>query len=124
MPLWLQTIAVAAGGAAGAAARLLVSKISATYLSPAFPSGTLVVNAAGSLLLGLLSGLALARTGVPMAVRLLVGVGFCGAFTTFSTFAVETLATRSVGLAILNIALNNILSIGLAAAGLYVGVRI
>lgn len=124
MPVWLQAMAVAAGGAVGAVARFAVSKMSASYLNPAFPSGTLLVNAAGSLLLGLLTGFALARTGVPMAVRLLRGVGFCGAFTTFSTFAVETLGTRSVGLAILNIALNNILSIGLAAVGLYVGVRI
>lgn len=123
MPIWLQTLAVAAGGAAGSVARFAMSKASASFLGTAFPYGTLIVNAAGSLLLGLVTGLALGRVGVPMAVKLLVGVGFCGAFTTFSTFAVETLANRAVGLAVLNVALNNLVSIGLAALGLYVGVR-
>ncbi|MPZ67712.1 MAG: fluoride efflux transporter CrcB [Pseudonocardiaceae bacterium] len=121
--MWLHVLAVAAGGAAGATARFLVTKASATYLGTAFPYHTLFVNVVGSLLLGAITGLALGRVAVPETVRLLVGVGFCGAFTTFSTFAVETLVDQSVEAMILNVTLNNVLSIGAAALGLYVGMR-
>jgi CrcB protein len=123
VPAWLQALLVGVGGAAGAMARFGVSKLSASVLGTTFPYGTLIVNAAGSLLLGLLTGLALGRFDVPTAVKLLVGVGFCGAFTTFSTFAVDTLASRGLGLTLLNVALNNLVSIGLAGLGWYVGVR-
>lgn len=53
-----------------------------------FPLGTLVINVAGSLLLSLLTTLALGRA-VPADVKLILGTGFCGAFTTFSTFEFE-----------------------------------
>jgi CrcB protein len=121
--MWFHVLLVAIGGAAGAAARFLVTKASATHLGTAFPYHTLFVNVLGSFLLGVITGLALGRVAVPETVRLLVGVGFCGAFTTFSTFAVETLVDRSVQAVILNVALNNILSIGTAALGLYLGMR-
>lgn len=123
MEMWLQVLLVAAGGAAGSVARFLVSKASASFLGTAIPYGTLVVNIAGSLLLGFLTGLALGGTAVPDAVRLLIGVGFCGAFTTFSTFAVETINDRPIEFMILNITLTNMLSIGAAAFGLYTGMR-
>lgn len=121
--MWIHVLLVAAGGAAGSVARFLVAKASASYLGTAFPYGTLFVNVAGSFLLGFLTGLALERATASENVRLLVGVGFCGAFTTFSTFAVETLNDRSVGFMILNITLTNILSIAAAAIGLYTGMR-
>lgn len=124
MPSWIQALAVAAGGAAGAVARFAVSKAGTAYIGTGFPYPTLIVNAAGSLLLGLLTGFALGRADVPMALQLLVGVGFCGAFTTFSTFAVETLVSRGVGPAIVNIVVNNVVSIALAALGLHAGARV
>lgn len=122
--MWFQALLVAVGGAAGAVARFLVTKISASYPGAAFPYHTLFVNVVGSFILGAVVGLALGRFAVSEPVRLLVGVGFCGAFTTFSTFAVETLANRSVGAVLLNVSLNNVLSIGAAALGLYLAMRI
>lgn len=104
-------------------ARFLVTKASVTYLGTAFPYSTLFVNIVGSFILGVIAGMALGRIAVPETVRLLVGVGFCGAFTTFSTFAVEALVDRPMEIMVLNVTLNNILSIGAAALGLYIGVR-
>lgn len=124
VPTWSEALAVAVGGAAGSVARFAVSKASASHLGTAFPYGTLMVNGTGSLLLGLLTGLALGRLSVPAVVKLLVGVGFCGAFTTFSTFAVETLTTRPAGFAVVNVVVNNTVSIGFAALGLYAGLRV
>ena len=79
---------VALGGAVGAAVRFVV----AHHLDSRVPWGTLLVNVAGSFLLGLWSGLAL--EGNAMA---LLGVGFCGGFTTYSAFAVQTHARGWAG---------------------------
>lgn len=116
--MWVHILAVAAGGAVGSVARFLVVEVSASQLGRAFPYGTLIVNIVGSFVLGLITGLVVSRAGLSMTVRMLVGVGFCGAFTTFSTYAVETLLQRPFGLALLNLLLHNALSIGAAAAGL------
>ncbi|KUK47235.1 MAG: protein crcB, partial [Actinobacteria bacterium 66_15] len=81
---------VAVGGAAGASARYAVS-LCTHAASGAFPWSTLGVNVAGSFLLGLLT--AVLPEGVAgERLRLLVGVGALGGFTTFSTFSVEALA--------------------------------
>ena len=87
MPL---AVAVALGGAAGTLARWwiggLVQEASAT-----FPTGTLAINVAGSLLLGFLARYLL-ETSAPPELRMALTVGLCGGFTTFSTFSYETLA--------------------------------
>jgi CrcB protein len=54
-----------------------------------FPWGTLVINVSGSLLLGVITGLAL-HHGLSASDKIVVGTGFCGAYTTFSTFSFET----------------------------------
>jgi fluoride exporter len=77
------------GGALGAGGRYLVSRATLAAFGPALPWGTLAVNLAGGLLMGLLVG-ALARAGVGEAWRLFLGVGVLGGFTTFSAFALET----------------------------------
>ncbi|WP_168453829.1 fluoride efflux transporter CrcB [Sphingopyxis microcysteis] len=77
------------GGAIGAGARHLVGQAMLARLGPGFPWWTLAINIAGSLLMGLLIG-ALARgDGVNDTLRLFVGVGVLGGFTTFSSFSME-----------------------------------
>lgn len=76
-------------GAVGAPVRYLVDRWIAGLAGGLFPWGTFVVNATGSLVLGFLTGLALYH-GFPRTPRVVLGTGFCGAYTTFSTFTVET----------------------------------
>jgi CrcB protein len=83
--------AVALGGALGAVARYQLSLWVHARWPSAFPTGTLVVNLIGCLLLGVLAGLVEARMVVSPTTRLFLGVGLLGAFTTFSTFELETL---------------------------------
>lgn len=88
-----ELIAVATGGAAGSMARYALSTlVAAGSAGCGFPLGTFAVNAAGSLLIGIV----LAAELPPAAVRLLA-VGFCGGFTTFSTFSADTLRLLRAG---------------------------
>jgi len=83
-------LAVAVGGAAGAACRYIVDFVVSQRSGGVFPWGTWTVNMAGSVLLGLLAGLAAGRVDSPLWQVAATG-GFCGAFTTFSTLMYETL---------------------------------
>jgi fluoride exporter len=76
------------GGAIGAGARHLVGSLTLARFGPGFPWGTLSVNLAGGLLMGLLAGW-LARAGGSEATRLFLAVGVLGGFTTFSAFSLE-----------------------------------
>lgn len=82
---------VGLGGFLGANARYWLGIWIQHALGIAFPCGTLTINVTGSFLLGLLLGLPWGGSGAE-AARLLLGAGFLGAYTTFSTFSVETLA--------------------------------
>ncbi len=87
-----QILAVALGGSFGAVFRFLVSTGIYQWLGRGFPYGTLVVNIIGSFLLGLLTeALVVQRIGFAHDYRFAILVGFIGAFTTFSTFSLETL---------------------------------
>ena len=81
----------------GALARHGVSTAVAAAVGPRFPFGTLIVNIAGSFVMGWLYALFAERMQVTPELRLLVMTGLLGAFTTFSTFSVETLALVQAG---------------------------
>jgi CrcB protein len=114
---WVEFLAAAA---IGAPARFLVDEFVQHATGRAFPWGTSVINVTGSLLLGFLSGLVLYHAVSP-DVRLVLGTGFCGAYTTFSTFAFETVRlaeTDRKRASIGNVALNTIGGLAAAATGL------
>ncbi|TFV55355.1 CrcB family protein [Geodermatophilus sp. DF01-2] len=110
---------VAAGALIGAPLRLLVIRLAARGgRDPA--RGTLLVNVAGSALLGVLLGTA----GTSPAALALVGTGFCGAVTTFSTFGADVLRLveqRALARALGHLAATVVLGLGAAAAGYMLG---
>lgn len=83
-------LAVTIGGGAGAAMRYIMAGLVQQWTSDEFPYGTLVVNILGSLLLGFIVQIAESKTGPGPWLRLLLTVGLCGGFTTFSTFSLES----------------------------------
>jgi CrcB protein len=119
-----QTLAIAVGGALGALGRYWVSNGIHALLGRGFPYGTLVVNLLGSLAMGWLYVLLVERLNVTPEVRGAIMVGFLGAFTTFSTFSLETLALLEQGdhwKAGLNIVLSVAACIAAAWAGIVLG---
>jgi fluoride exporter len=80
---------VGIGGAIGSIARYLAIKGIDEKLHSPFPYGTLTVNVIGSVILGFILGLVMNRPDARDELRLFVGTGICGGFTTFSTFALE-----------------------------------
>jgi CrcB protein len=92
----LAWVAFVGAGAVGAPVRYLVDGFVSDRVEGAFPWGTFVINVTGSLLLGLLTGLSLYHA-FPKTPRVVVGTGFCGAYTTFSTFSFETIRLLEEG---------------------------
>lgn len=86
---WVQVASVAVGGSFGAVSRLLVGRLLA---GGSFPWTTVVINLAGCFALGLLLGATHDAVPSHRALRVALGTGFLGAFTTFSTFSVEAVA--------------------------------
>ena len=112
------------GGALGAVCRFLVSRL-AERLSRPLPWATFLVNIAGALLLGLLAG---AGGALPGWLGALVGTGFCGALTTYSTFGYETVRLARTGpagrgWALLNVAATLVVGLGAASLGWLLATR-
>ncbi len=100
---------IALGGAFGACLRFFVTNTVDSWFGKHFPFGTLTVNVVGSFLLVILYGLIEHGDWAEFPYRALIGVGLLGAFTTFSTFSLETLTLLENGLwekAVVNILLN------------------
>ncbi len=113
-------VLVAIGAAIGGVLRYAISQI--TSPNGGFPWTTLGINVVGSFLLGIVIALA-SRQMMTEEMRVLLAIGFCGGFTTFSTFSAETLAlakARQYLEAISYIASSNILGI----CGVYIGLRL
>ncbi len=121
----LECCLIGAGGFVGAICRYGVAALSKQLWETSFPIGTLIANVVGCFLIGLLIGSG--QDEANRNLKLLFGVGFLGALTTFSTFGAETvghLNEQSYGLAAGNVVVN--VGVGLAAvmAGIWLGKKL
>ncbi len=116
---WLVWVGVAFLGGCGALARFGLTLLVADRLHPHLPVGTLAVNVSGAFLLGLLAG-----ASIEADARLLLGAGLLGAYTTFSTWMVETQRIGEAGrrrIAVANVVLSIASGLAAAALGRWIG---
>ena len=117
----LDFLAISAGAIAGANLRYWMSRYAVRLLGPVFPFGTLTINVLGSFVLGFFLVWTTERVIVDPRWRLLIAVGFCGGYTTFSSYAYETMAFFEQGQWLLmgaNFLGNNLLACVAALAGM------
>ncbi|MDB4906647.1 MAG: crcB [Gemmatimonadetes bacterium] len=114
---------VALGSAIGGMARFLLSGAAQARWPDGLPWGTLIINVGGSLLIGALLRSSLDGPGIAPGVRALLAVGFCGGFTTFSTFSWETAVMLREG-ELTRAALYTALSVTLSIAATFAGFRL
>ncbi|WP_296592083.1 fluoride efflux transporter CrcB [Methylophaga sp.] len=119
----LQLFAIAVGGAVGAILRFAMSNWVYKLFGRDFPYGTLAVNVLGSLLIGVLFILLIEKLAVAAEWRAGLLVGLLGAFTTFSTFSLETFTLMENG-AFIKAGLNVFLSVVLCLAATWLGISL
>ncbi|SDP20745.1 camphor resistance protein CrcB [Nakamurella panacisegetis] len=118
----VEYLVVAAGAAVGAPLRYLTDRTVQARHDSLFPWGTFTVNVVGSLILGVLTGATLAGGG--STLRLLIGTGFCGALTTYSTLSFETvrlIEQRARFFAVANMLGTVVAGLGAAVVGFTLG---
>ncbi len=111
---------VSLGGICGACSRYFLSRFTAKILGTGLPWGTLFINISGSFILGLFLIYTTERAFVDPRWRLLIAIGFCGAYTTFSSYAFESIVYFQQGNWALfagNILANNLLCLGAILGG-------
>ena len=112
---------ISLGAIAGANARYFIGRYATKILGPEFPFGTMFINVTGSVIVGFFVIWATERVSLDPRWRLLVVVGFCGAFTTFSSYAFETMSfvdRGHWGLALANFVGSNLLCLAAALGGM------
>ena len=117
----LDFLAISLGAVVGANLRYWMSRGAVRLVGPAFPFGTLVINVLGSFVVGFFVVWTTERAVVDPRWRLLMVVGFCGGYTTFSSFAYETMAYFEQGQWLLmtaNFLSNNLLAFAATLAGM------
>lgn len=115
----MTVLLLALAGGLGAAARFVIDGLIRGRFRTAIPWATITINVSGSLLLGFIGGLVM-RGHAPDSLQLIVGTGFLGGYTTFSTASLETIRlvqSGRTGLAVLNGVGSLVLSVAAAAAG-------
>lgn len=120
-------VIIGIAGFIGANVRYLVSTWAAQSLGSAFPWGTLIINVTGSCLLAVFTAWAGNRTQLDPRVRLFIAVGFFGAYTTFSTYANDSIALLRTGewLGVLsNVLITNVLCLAGVLIGFFIGSRL
>jgi fluoride exporter len=116
-------LAISVAAVLGANLRYVLSRVAMKEFGPVFPYGTLIINVLGSFIVGLFVIWTTERVLLEPRWRLLVVVGFCGSFTTFSSYAFETVSffeQGQWGLMLANIFSNNLLCLAGALAGMAV----
>jgi len=111
---------ISLAGAAGAVSRLMIDGVIGQRVRSGFPWPTFIINASGSLLLGVVTGLILFHHG-PADLKLIIGAGFCGGYTTFSTASFESvrlLQRRLYGAAFGNVVGTMVVTMAAAAVGM------
>lgn len=111
---------IALGAIFGASARYFVGRLVTRLVSSSFPLGTLLINIGGSFVLGLFMIWASERAVPDPRWRLLIAIGFCGSYTTFSSYAFESFTLFEQGHYLLfagNILVSNLLCLAAVAAG-------
>jgi CrcB protein len=120
--IWSRTLLVALGGVLGCILRYWLAGIVQRYTDTSvFPTGTLAVNVIGSFVVGLVMSLSLERGLIGDQSRILLTTGFCGGFTTMSTFSYETVRLMQDGEGLLALA-NTSLTVVVCFVAVWIGI--